>query len=701
MSADVVTIKYVVDTTEIDTKIPKVTNALTDLNDAASKADPPLAKLSAAQKQAAKDAAALEAQTRKLEVGFAGNSKQIDRLTASEGKASKAAKDFDAMLDRLNGTTKKASVFQDGAAKATAKASNAFGETGSKAAKLAGGMDLLSQGSGEAARGLADVADIGEVGVEALTALGVSGAVATAALGAMLAALLPIGGALVVMARESAEADARVQFLATHAHDLDNANRGLEASLLAASLATSGMSAEQQKLIDIQVQAEQSVEDFAKAQEKERIAASDEIKAADKRLGQLSVLPDVLATAIDYYGGYTSAINEAYVKIDTLNTIEGKHNEIVVKTRDAQTEAANAESKRTKGLKAQSDWLAKINAQMTEENALAMANATQFATASNAFQQSEEKALDAIKKRRDGEIGAIDSARNKEVAGLKAQYEAEYNALANNLSAQETLQADYRAAVAAIDLNADQQREAIMVANEEKRAEQRAADLADAKKITDEQAAYEKKAAEETLAARRELSTSSLDLANSYVTGVIGGAADLAESLGASEKKVFAIRKTAAMASATILAAQAILVALATPPPLTGPAIALAVIAGGLQVATIAASKPPSMRTGGMVGGDIGAYAGVSSPSMPDAMPVSAERGEAILTRQGVATFGGEQGVRDGNAGIGPAPIEIPLVLGHQTMQRVIADQMRRPSSSRYATLGPMPSSTNIYTAVP
>jgi len=683
-----VKIVYEVDTSDLDSQVIRATEALDRLNAAAAKGSAPLDRLTAEEKKAAKEAAALESQLRKLEVGFAGNSKQIDRLTLAEGKASATSKNFDAMLDKLNGTAKKTSVYQDGASKSAGKMGNVFGEAGSKTAKLAGGMDLLSQGSGGAARAIADVADIGEVGVEALAALGVSGAVATAALGVLLAALLPIGGALAVMARESAEADARAQFLAAHVHDLDSANRGLETALLNASAATTGMSNEQRKLIDIQDQAEQSVEDFAKAQEKEREAAGKEIGAARTRLMQLSVLPDVLSTAIDYYGGYTSAINEANVKIEKLNDIEGKHNDIVVKTRDAQIEAANAEHKRTKGLQSHSDWLAKVNALMTEQNALATANANQFATASDAFQKAEEDALNAIIKRRDGELGAINIATRTQADALKKQFETEYVALEGNYSARETLAVDYEAAVTAIEANAQEQREAIMAANDAKKQAQFDAQVEAHKKAVDAQLQYEAKSAEESLKIRQDLAQSQAALVQGY-TDVVAGALDLiVEHTKISEKEAFKIHKAGAIASATVQAAQAVLVALATPFPLTGAALVLAVATGGLEIAKIAASKPPSFRSGGIIGGDVGAGSGLPAlPTMPDARLVSAEDGEGILTRRGVESAGGEAGVRDLNSGVGAQSTEVNLRLGHQTMARVFVDSLARPGPLRTATM--------------
>jgi hypothetical protein len=476
--------------------------------------------------------------------------------------------------------------------------------------------------------------------------------------------------------------------LAAHIHDLDSANRGLESALLAASAATAGMSSEQRKLIDIQVQAEQSVEDFAKAQEEERGEAGKEILAGEARLRQLSVLPDVLSTAIDYYGGYTSAINEARVKIDVLNDIEAKHNNIVVETRDAQDEAANAESKRTKGLEAQAEWLGKVNALMAEEGALATKNAVQFASVAGTFQAGEKAALDAIQRRRDGEIGAIDAARNEQVAAYKAMYEQEYNALAGNLSAQETLQADYHAAIAAIDANAQQQRDAIVAANDAKKQAQLDAQTEAHKKAADAQLQYEAKSAEESLKIRQDLAQSQAALVQGY-TDVVAGALDLiVEHTKISEKEAFKIHKAGAIASATVQAAQAVLVALATPFPLTGAALILAVATGGLEIAKIAASKPPSFRSGGIIGGDVGAGSGLPSlPTMPDARLASVEDGEGILTRRGVESAGGEAGVRDLNSGVGAQSTEVNLRLGHQTMARVFVDSLARPGPLRTATM--------------
>jgi hypothetical protein len=663
---DTVSIKYVVDTTEIDAKIPKVTDAIKGLDDALVGANKPLDKLGETAKDTGK-------------------------------KAEDAGKD----IDKTTKATKATGDAADKSAKSHKNLGDSMGKVGSSAKKLNGVVGELAGVVGTNLVGaLDDMGDVGEVSGAVMEGLGLSAGVTSLAIAALAEVALAAYVGYKVYNEESDRAATISGYVAAAETARIPILASLNASITNLKLATGELSAEEAKLLDISNKAFDAVTKATAAQR----AQISQLEAAQNSVttqmidAAESIIPawTPLGKVID---GLTTDTGEYAMQIIALNDEVTKTISITDKYVENEKKAVSVANDRAAGAQALTEWLAKTNALMAEESALAIANANQFAATSDAFQKAEEDALNAIIKRRDGELGAINIATRAQADALKKQFETEYTALKGNYSARETLAVDYEAAVTAIEASAQEQREAIMAANDAKKAEQRAADLADAKKATDEQAAYEKKAAEETLVARRELATSSLDLANNYVTGVIGAATDLAEALGASEKKVFAIRKAAAMASATILAAQAILVALATPPPLTVPAIALAVVAGGLQVATIAASKPPSMRSGGIVGGDIGAYAAAAPASMPDAMPVSAERGEAILTRQGVSTFGGEQGVRDGNAGVSPIPSSVALQLGHRTMQEVIVDQLRRPSSMRYATVGPMPSTTNIYQA--
>lgn len=242
------------------------------------------------------------------------------------------------------------------------------GKVGESAGKMAGALSLVSPAAGEVSRTLADLADVGEVlaqGVESklfptfskwassLSGLvPVLGGALSGAMVAAAAAAAPLAGHMAVLWREEEEAAARAQFLADHLHDLDSAMRALEDAQLAALAATGKLTEAQAEQAAIQDKATRAVADFEAAQEKERQAANESYYAAEKRLRQLEMLPDFLSTAINYYGGYTSAQQEALGTLRNLDQIEGEHQTVVAETAEAERKAAEATRKKAEADKA-------------------------------------------------------------------------------------------------------------------------------------------------------------------------------------------------------------------------------------------------------------------------------------------------------------------------------------------------------------
>jgi hypothetical protein len=228
------------------------------------------------------------------------------------------------------------------------KLGDVSGKAGSSAAKMAGALSLVSPQAANAALALADLADVGELAASAGAAVGVSAGVATAAVALLAAALLPIGGALMVMARESAEADARTAFLAQHVGDLAPALASLETALTDAAIATGVLSGAQAAYAKSQDAATLSLLTFQAAQAGERSALEDEAFALERSLRRLDMLPGFLTTAIDYYGGYSSALQETTFKLNKLDEIEGQHQDIVVETKEATDKNTDATISNTK-----------------------------------------------------------------------------------------------------------------------------------------------------------------------------------------------------------------------------------------------------------------------------------------------------------------------------------------------------------------
>ena len=129
--------------------------------------------------------------------------------------------------------------------------------------------------------------------------------------------------------------------------------------------------------------------------------------------------------------------------------------------------------------------------------------------------------------------------------------------------------------------------------------------------------------------------------------------------------------KAASLAMATVQAALAIAMAVASaPPPLNIPAIVANTVAGGAAIASIAAAPPPAFHAGtSMVAPPLGGH--------PDEMSATLRRGEAVVSAVGVAAAGREM-VGRWNSGRS-AEAQQPLVMQyrHQVFNRFIRDNLR------------------------
>ena len=129
----------------------------------------------------------------------------------------------------------------------------------------------------------------------------------------------------------------------------------------------------------------------------------------------------------------------------------------------------------------------------------------------------------------------------------------------------------------------------------------------------------------------------------------------------------FIVQKAVSLSQAAVATALAVITALATGGP-AGPALAVAAgIAGGISIAAIAAEPPPSFHSGGMV-----------SAGAPDEITARLLRSEAVLSPQGVAAAGGEDGVRDLNRGAGGSqPVVSVLQVRSRVVDAMISDNLR------------------------
>jgi hypothetical protein len=172
----------------------------------------------------------------------------------------------------------------------------------------------------------------------------------------------------------------------------------------------------------------------------------------------------------------------------------------------------------------------------------------------------------------------------------------------------------------------------------------------------------------------------------------IDAVAALAEAVQDGQKKqskaykaaalvAYAANKASALLSIGMNTAEAVTKAIALfgPPP-SPPGIAAmtsAYVIGGLQAAAVLATDPPEFPAGGMV-----------RPPSPDHYSVGVEPGEAVLSRQGVRSVGGEQGVAAANSGQAGGPVTIPIVFRGRVIDRIISETVRNPGSRTSTSLG-------------
>lgn len=127
---------------------------------------------------------------------------------------------------------------------------------------------------------------------------------------------------------------------------------------------------------------------------------------------------------------------------------------------------------------------------------------------------------------------------------------------------------------------------------------------------------------------------------------------------------MFVAQKVTAISQAAVATALAIITGFAQGGI---PLAAAAAIAGGIAIATIAAEPPPSFHSGGMV-----------SMGAPDEITARLLRSEAVLSPQGVAAAGGEDGVRDLNRGAGgQQPVISILQVRSRVVDAMISDNLR------------------------
>jgi len=749
MSTTEVVIQYNVDLTPL-AQLEGAQRSLTDATEAhteALDAEAEAAKKSASQaeklakEQAAQAKATASARAALEQLADAGDKvaqatkkfeaqkKQIDALREATGDEALAAKALAAAQRQLEADLEAASEAQKKSADTAKEQAESFGDAGSRLSGFAGALDVVVPGLGSAITPLADLAGGAEAAALSASAAGVSlGALAaTAAL--VLAPLVALGGAYLINERNLERLNAQHELENRLDQEVKTTYEGLKDAQQALALATGKLTEAQDAELTIRRQIFGATQDIIHAHDDEKKALQEQIKDTQKYIdlqrglalalvavvdasaGAPITLARVAASgrtfaevmaddaravnaALDSLTGLESGTAAAKKQIDTYNGATSTQIQILDETKDALLGTDKATRAAASAQEDLAAALALTNSLLQAEADAAKASNERYYGLLDQLYNAEQANISAREQLQEGYTQKLDRMRNEEVLAYQLTYQRQLSDLEGNLSAQETLVDAYHSFVASIDEKYEAQRTAFLDAEAQKRVD---AQVAHTEALLDQQRQLSEAYAEGEK--ERKAITEATNIAATKVYGdffatVSDGLAMVAEQAGATEQEVFAIRKAGALAQAVIQSAGAILTALQTPYPLTIPAVALAATAAAIQVGTIAASQPPSFRSGGLV--DATAPAVTSPAALPDARLISAEVGEGILTRQGVATLGGEDGVNDVSAGISPAPTVVNLQLRHEVFDRVIVEQLGRPSALRQA-VGAKSSRKNPY----
>jgi hypothetical protein len=501
-----------------------------------------------------------------------------------------------ARADARRAAAEAAKAWEDAGRNAADKFGNAFGGVGSAASKVAGFLDTLAPGAGEYAQALGDVGDAGEVAAAAAQGFGVS-------LGSVLRVAVPVTlavGALSLAYKSyKAELDA-AEAKQARALDVMRDVKGLTDKVTEAkralAIAVGGETAETAK-------AEQVSEKWQEAAE-----AANTTLATKRR-----ELEEALATEREYVskgmGSHQRKVEELTAAI-AVNEAEQRRNIALAKQgADAELGAAEATRLRAEAEKTlaereaarkktaqelldqERERIALWNESTQAANSAASAAAEAFAKAGSDTQASavasirerikaEQKLImlrtggDEGKRIALEEAAAIRDATTA-LQGQLAELQRirdERLALAQTVSAQETAEADYRAAAV------------------------------EAERATQAQIVTIRAEAAERTATLTEATNAANVNAYAQMFGNISQAAEtFAGLMGKRQKKLalflFRLHQGSAAAQAAINTAWAVSNALKDfPIPLNAAMAVTAGLAGGAQVAAILAQKPPAVN---------------------------------------------------------------------------------------------------------
>lgn len=175
----------------------------------------------------------------------------------------------------------------------------------------------------------------------------------------------------------------------------------------------------------------------------------------------------------------------------------------------------------------------------------------------------------------------------------------------------------------------------------------------------------------------REIMEERLNFAGDFINASADLAEGLSKRLGATAKEQAMIAYVIGKATALTDIAINTLVAASKVTAQTGIFAAVAIPAvvalGAVQAAAVLAEPPPKFHMGGMA---------------PDETLITAQAGEAVLSRTGVQALGGEEGVMNANRGNTTSQVVVVNQYKHRIFDSFIIDNLRRTGSPLASAIG-------------
>ena len=520
------------------------------------------------------------------------------------------------------------------AEKDTKKLGDTMGTSGSKALKamgpLGGVLAKISPAAGSAASAIAGMTSA----VEGFQAAGMGPAVAA------LAVLL--GGAALAWEGYNADANEAAALAAT----LKTAHQELEPALRAAQLAE----------IDMAVATGQITEEAGRLQ-REGVASiqafADATKTAQLRLKEINAGTGSWSRTIGDLGeslkgtplfglgmeidAFTTSTAEADAETAALmGTIQEAH-DTIKRTTTAHAAAAAATTKHGSAAKAAKDDLAALNAEMERAERAAEANAKGYNAAIASLQGME----DASRHTMAGEMDRLNLDRQAALAKSQALAD-EASTYAATVSARETIDAQHRAT----DIAAE--------------AEYQAAVSALQQRADDERATKEAAASAQRMQEQQQVGSAIVSIGDSVLAATTRQYDTTTREGRKAALSQFYAQKAVMLGQAIIAGALAVQQSLATPPPANYVLAAATGAAAAVEIGTIAATQPSFHR----------GYA-------PDEQQARVLKRESVLTTTATAAVGAAK-VGALNAGVtgggyqGPAPI----IVGHRVFDTLIKREL-------------------------